>query len=139
MSVFGALLRRDLGQMLGGAGRGATLLPVLFFIAVAMLFPFAVGGSCVLLSHRVQPAEYFELLERYAATRRELLRGLERIRPALEEDRPTDRALLRPAHAGPRDRRTGVQDAPLAQRAAVSRLKGRKAGCHRARAPSHTR
>jgi len=45
-----ALLRRDLAQMLGGAGRGATLLPVLFFIAVAMLFPFAVGPAPELLA-----------------------------------------------------------------------------------------
>ncbi|OYW45525.1 MAG: heme ABC transporter permease CcmB [Sphingomonadales bacterium 32-68-7] len=39
------LLRRDLARMLGGAGRGATLLPVLFFLAVAMLYPFAVGPA----------------------------------------------------------------------------------------------
>jgi heme exporter protein B len=36
--------------MFGGAGRGATLLPVLFFIAVAMLFPFAVGPNPELLA-----------------------------------------------------------------------------------------
>ena len=45
--------------------------PKLFFgyaLASNMLFPFAVGGSCVLLPHRVKPAEYFELLERYQAT-----------------------------------------------------------------------
>lgn len=50
MSVFSALLRRDLAQMFGGAGRGATLLPVLFFIAVAMLYPFAVGPDPTLLA-----------------------------------------------------------------------------------------
>ena len=50
MSVFAALLRRDLTQMFGGGGRGATLLPVLFFIAVAMLFPFAVGPAPELLA-----------------------------------------------------------------------------------------
>ena len=49
MNVFAALLRRDLTQMLGGAGRGATLLPVLFFIAVAMVYPFAVGPDPALL------------------------------------------------------------------------------------------
>lgn len=38
-----ALLRRDLGLLLPGGGRGGTLLPVLFFLAVAMLYPFAVG------------------------------------------------------------------------------------------------
>jgi benzoate-CoA ligase len=45
--------------------------PKLFFgyaLASNMLFPFSVGGSCVLLPHRVEPAAYFELLERYAAT-----------------------------------------------------------------------
>jgi benzoate-CoA ligase len=45
--------------------------PKLFFgyaLASNMLFPFSVGGSCVLLPHRVEPADYFELLERYAAT-----------------------------------------------------------------------
>lgn len=50
MSLFSALLRRDLAQMFGGAGRGATLLPVLFFIAVAMLYPFAVGPDPTLLA-----------------------------------------------------------------------------------------
>ena len=50
MSAFAALLRRDLAQLFGGAGRGATLLPVLFFIAVAMLFPFAVGPEPELLA-----------------------------------------------------------------------------------------
>lgn len=45
--------------------------PKLFFgyaLASNMLFPFAVGGSCVLLPHRVKPSEYFELLDRYQAT-----------------------------------------------------------------------
>ena len=50
MSTIGALLRRDLAQMFGGARRGATLLPVLFFIAVAMLYPFAVGPDPTLLA-----------------------------------------------------------------------------------------
>ena len=50
MSVFSSLLRRDLAQMFGGAGRGATFLPVLFFIAVAMLYPFAVGPDPTLLA-----------------------------------------------------------------------------------------
>jgi heme exporter protein B len=50
VSVFRALLRRDLALMLGGSRRGATLLPVLFFIAVAMLFPFAVGPAPELLA-----------------------------------------------------------------------------------------
>jgi len=45
-----ALLRRDLALLFGGAGRGATLLPVLFFLAVAMLYPFAVGPAPALLA-----------------------------------------------------------------------------------------
>jgi heme exporter protein B len=49
VSVAAALLRRDLAQMFGGAGRGATLMPVLFFLAVAMLYPFAVGPAPELL------------------------------------------------------------------------------------------
>jgi heme exporter protein B len=50
MSTITALLRRDLAQMFGGSRRGATLLPVLFFIAVAMLYPFAVGPAPDLLA-----------------------------------------------------------------------------------------
>ena len=50
MSVFVALLRRDLALMFGSGQGGATLLPVLFFIAVAMLFPFAVGPAPELLA-----------------------------------------------------------------------------------------
>ncbi|MFA7601885.1 MAG: heme exporter protein CcmB [Novosphingobium sp.] len=46
---LGALLRRDLGLLLFGR-RGGTVLPVLFFLAVAMLFPFAVGPEPQLLS-----------------------------------------------------------------------------------------
>jgi len=50
MSVALALLRRDVARMLGSSRRGATLLPLLFFIAVAMLFPFAVGPAPELLA-----------------------------------------------------------------------------------------
>jgi heme exporter protein B len=45
-----ALLRRDLGLLLLGGRRGGATLPVLFFLAVAMLFPFAVGPDAALLS-----------------------------------------------------------------------------------------
>jgi hypothetical protein len=38
LSVTFTLLRRDLANLFGGAGRSATLLPVLFFLAVAMLY-----------------------------------------------------------------------------------------------------
>ncbi len=37
------LLRRDLTLLLFGGRRGGAALPILFFLAVAMLFPFAVG------------------------------------------------------------------------------------------------
>ena len=50
MSAVGTLLRRDLAQMFGGGRRGGAVLPVLFFVAVAMLFPFAVGPDPVLLA-----------------------------------------------------------------------------------------
>lgn len=49
MRVVLALLRRDLAHLFGGDRRGATLLPVLFFLAVAMLYPFAVGPMPELL------------------------------------------------------------------------------------------
>jgi heme exporter protein B len=50
VSVFGALLGRDLGLLLLGGRRGGTVLPLLFFLAVAMLFPFAVGPDAPLLA-----------------------------------------------------------------------------------------
>ena len=43
-----ALLRRDLGLAFGG--RGGSWLPVLFFVAIAVLFPFAVGPDAPLLA-----------------------------------------------------------------------------------------
>ncbi|GGD98468.1 hypothetical protein GCM10011515_17870 [Tsuneonella deserti] len=49
MSVAYALLRRDLALAFGG-GRGGPWLPVLFFVAVAILFPFAVGPDAPLLA-----------------------------------------------------------------------------------------
>lgn len=48
--VLIALMRRDLRNLLfGGRGGGATL-PLLFFLAVAMLYPFAVGPDAPLLA-----------------------------------------------------------------------------------------
>jgi heme exporter protein B len=44
-----ALLRRDLALLLLGK-RGGPVLPVLFFLAVAMLFPFAIGPDAPLLA-----------------------------------------------------------------------------------------
>ena len=45
-----ALLMRDLRLLLLGGRRGGATLPVLFFLAVAMLFPFAVGPDATLLT-----------------------------------------------------------------------------------------
>ncbi len=44
------LLRHDLGLLLLGGRRGGAVLPLLFFLAVAMLFPFAVGPDAPLLA-----------------------------------------------------------------------------------------
>jgi len=44
-----ALLKRDLAKFFPFAGGGASL-PVMFFIAVAMLYPFAVGPDANILS-----------------------------------------------------------------------------------------
>ena len=48
--ILATLLRRDLALAFGGGRRGGAVLPVLFFLAVAMLFPFAVGPDPVLLA-----------------------------------------------------------------------------------------
>jgi heme exporter protein B len=46
-----AIFKRDLGLLLQGApGRGGAALPLLFFLAVAMLYPFAVGPDARLLT-----------------------------------------------------------------------------------------
>lgn len=47
--MIAALLRRDLSKFFPFAGGGAAL-PVVFFVAVAMLFPFAVGPDANLLA-----------------------------------------------------------------------------------------
>ena len=48
--MIGALLRRDLGLLLPGGRGGGGVLPLLFFLAVAMLYPFAVGPDAQLLA-----------------------------------------------------------------------------------------
>ncbi|OZA92710.1 MAG: heme ABC transporter permease CcmB [Erythrobacter sp. 34-65-8] len=48
--LMAALLWRDLLGLLSGGRRGGAGLPLLFFIAVAMLFPFAVGPDPKLLA-----------------------------------------------------------------------------------------
>ncbi|MFM5907735.1 MAG: heme exporter protein CcmB [Novosphingobium sp.] len=44
------ILRRDLALLLLGGRRGGATLPLLFFLSVAMLFPFAVGPDPTLLA-----------------------------------------------------------------------------------------
>ncbi len=48
--MIGALLKRDLGLLLPGGRGGGSVLPLLFFLAVAMLYPFAVGPDAELLA-----------------------------------------------------------------------------------------
>ena len=50
MRTLAALLRRDLAMLLPGGSGGGTLLPLLFFLAVAMLYPFAVGPNPAMLA-----------------------------------------------------------------------------------------
>ena len=46
-----AILRRDLALLLTGGGRrGGALLPVLFFLSVAILLPFAIGPDGAMLA-----------------------------------------------------------------------------------------
>ena len=44
------LLKRDLAVLMPGGRRGGSLLPLLFFLAVAMLYPFAVGPDPQMLA-----------------------------------------------------------------------------------------
>ncbi len=48
--MIGTLLRRDLARLFPFAGSGGAALPLLFFLAVAMLYPFAVGPNPGLLA-----------------------------------------------------------------------------------------
>ncbi len=48
--MIGKLLMRDLQMLLPGGRRGGTMLPLLFFVAVAVLYPFAVGPDAPLLA-----------------------------------------------------------------------------------------
>lgn len=50
MSGLAALIRRDLALLLPGGARGGAVLPLVFFLAVAMLYPFAVGPDAPLLA-----------------------------------------------------------------------------------------
>ena len=48
--IIMAMLWRDLRMLLSGGRRGGASLPLLFFLAVAMLYPFAVGPDAPLLA-----------------------------------------------------------------------------------------
>jgi heme exporter protein B len=48
--LFITLLRRDLARLLGSGQGGGAVLPILFFLAVAMIYPFAVGPDAALLA-----------------------------------------------------------------------------------------
>jgi len=48
--MIAKLLLRDLLLLLPGGRRGGSLLPLLFFLGVAMLYPFAVGPDAQLLA-----------------------------------------------------------------------------------------
>ena len=50
MSALARLLLRDLALLLSARRGGGVLLPVLFFLAVAILFPFAIGPDARLLA-----------------------------------------------------------------------------------------
>ncbi|MCA9706916.1 MAG: benzoate-CoA ligase family protein [Myxococcales bacterium] len=63
-----AYAQRTLGL---GADDVTLSAPKLFFgyaLASNMLFPFSVGGRCVLTPQRLQPPDYLELIERYRVT-----------------------------------------------------------------------
>ncbi|WP_395393967.1 heme exporter protein CcmB [Novosphingobium sp. BL-8A] len=47
---FLSLLKRDLARLLLGGRGGGAAMPVLFFLSVAMLYPFAVGPDARLLA-----------------------------------------------------------------------------------------
>ncbi len=47
---LGLILRRDIAVLLLGRGQSGAALPILFFLSVAMLFPFAVGPSATVLT-----------------------------------------------------------------------------------------
>ena len=50
MRTFLVLLQRDLALLMPGGTRGGAVLPLVFFLAVAMLYPFAVGPDPVILA-----------------------------------------------------------------------------------------
>lgn len=63
-----AYAHRTLGQRAGDVTLSAPKLFFGYSLASNMLFPFSVGGACVLIPERVAPADYFELLARHRAT-----------------------------------------------------------------------
>jgi benzoate-CoA ligase len=63
-----AYAQRTLGLTHEDVTMGAPKLFFGYALASNMLFPFSVGGSCVLLPDRVAAPDYFELLARYGVT-----------------------------------------------------------------------
>ncbi len=63
-----AYAQRTLGLQRGDVTISAPKLFFGYALASNMLFPFSVGGSCVLVPHRVPAEEYFDLIERHRAT-----------------------------------------------------------------------
>ena len=50
IGILGRIFLRDCALLVPGGRRGGSLLPLLFFLAVAMLYPFAVGPDAPLLA-----------------------------------------------------------------------------------------
>jgi heme exporter protein B len=48
--MLAVIFLRDLSRLLPGGRQGGTILPLLFFLAVAMLYPFAVGPDAPVLA-----------------------------------------------------------------------------------------
>ena len=63
-----AYAQRTLGLKPSDVTLGAPKLFFGYALASNMLFPFSVGGACVLMRDRVPAEDYFELLERYGVT-----------------------------------------------------------------------
>ncbi len=63
-----AYAQRTLGLVRGDTTMAAPKLFFGYALASNMLFPFSVGASCVLTPQRLEPAEYFAIIERYRVT-----------------------------------------------------------------------
>ena len=73
MKLLAKLIRRDLALMAGRPGE--WLLPLSFFLLVALLLPFAIGPDVALLA-RLAPGSYWRVLgPLMAAGQRRSVRG----------------------------------------------------------------